>query len=143
MAREDIFVIESGQTIEFDENGARRGEDVPGEYIYVDGLGVGDIGAAVLRERRSLAHAGFISVMVATDADGVAEPKIELATRGFVFRPDSESLLDEMQSFVRRLVIAAEDPSPGLDAEIRRRLGDHVYERTKRRPEIIVRLLKV
>ena len=141
MPSENIFVIESGQVLEFDANGVRHGDSVPGGYIFVDGSGIGDIGEAVLRERRSLSFAGFVIVNLVVDAQSGEVKDLELMTRGWVYRPESEAVLSELEDFVRRMVRGAE-PGGNLSELLRKRVGDLVYERTRRRPMVMVSVLE-
>ncbi len=140
MDPEDIFVIESGQVIEFDENGARHGESVPGGYIFLDGSGVGDIGGAVLRERRSLSYAGFVMATVALDRQGEVRD-VQLVTRGWVYRPESDELLEELRDFLRRTIPGLENGG-NLAETARKRLADLIYERTRRRPFVEVHIVR-
>jgi ribonuclease J len=142
MKAEDIFVIESGQVLEFDRDGARLGDSVPGGYIFVDGSIVGDVGEAVLRERNHLAQGGFIVVSAAVDRKAGQAVGVDIVTRGFVFRPESDELVGEMEAFVKRVVQQAE-PGTNLSEEIRRRLSDLVYERTRRRPIVLPSVVEV
>lgn len=139
MDRKDVFVIDSGQIIEFDEKGARIAKDtVPGDYIYVDGHGVGDIGEAVLRDRRSLARDGFVVCTLAVDgATGELVSGPEIVTRGFVYVRDSGDLLDEMTQHVADYVRRS-DAKPGDLAErVRSTLGSFIQDRFNRRPTVM------
>lgn len=144
MPREDILVIESGQVVAFDGQGAHRAETVPGGYIYVDGLGVGDIGEVVLRDRHHLARDGFIAVVVALDRQ--AEPplrEVEILTRGFVYLPESSGILEELRAYVVTLVEAEHASHDTLGGRIRSGLGELVLKRTGRRPMIMPMIIDV
>ncbi len=138
MPAEDVFVVESGEVVELDGNGARRAGTVPGGYIYVDGLGVGDIGEVVLRDRNHLARDGFLVVVVAVDrqTSGLArEP--EILTRGFVFLPEAGELIAELRAHVAELVMQEHGSHDALIGRIRGGLADLVNKRTGRRPMVL------
>lgn len=139
MDRKDVFVIDSGQILEFDEKGARIAKDaVPGDYIYVDGHGVGDIGEAVLRDRRSLARDGFVVCTLAVDgATGELVSGPEIVTRGFVYVRDAGDLMDEMTQHVADYVRRS-DAKPGDLAErVRSTLTSFIQDRFNRRPTVM------
>ncbi len=144
MPPEDVFVVESGEVVAFDGNGARRDGTVPGGYIYVDGLGVGDIGQDVLRDRTHLARDGFVVVVVAVDRQSAAlarEP--EILTRGFVFLPEAGELIAELRAYVADLVAQEHGSHDALIGRIRSGLGDLVNKRTGRRPMVLPMVIDV
>jgi ribonuclease J len=144
MAPEDVFVIESGQVLEFDGQGVRRAGEVPGGYIYVDGLGVGDIGEAVLRDRHHLASDGFVVVVVAINRQtSELAREIEVLTRGFVFLPEAGDLVEEIRSYVAGLVSEERGSHDALVGRIRNGLGDLLNRRTKRRPMVMPMVIEV
>lgn len=144
-AAEDVFVMDSGQVLVFDDEGAHIADDtVPGEYIYVDGAGVGDVGAAVLRDRRGLAHNGFLVCSISRDQESgelLDEPRI--LTRGFVYLRDDGGLLEEMAEHVERFVESSDASGGDLRDRLQSSLSSFVYERTRRRPTIMVALHEV
>ena len=92
---ENIFVLESGQSLEVDSNGCRLGERVAASRVLVDGLGVGDVGRVVLRDRHHLSRDGFLVAIVALDMDsGEILVGPEILSRGFVYMRDSEELME-------------------------------------------------
>lgn len=95
MDPDDIFVVENGYVIEFDEEGGHVGERVPGGWVFVDGTGVGDIGPAVLRDRETLSQEGFVVVVARLDP-ATLQPvgRVHLVTRGLVYRPEADDLID-------------------------------------------------
>lgn len=118
MAEEDIFILESGDAVEFDGKGARK---VPraanGEYIYVDGKSVGTVTEAILRDRRQLASNGFVTPIVVVDRTTrrlVADP--EIVTRGFVIYKHSAELIEELVKHVAGVVDRAADGVPAQSA---------------------------
>jgi len=144
MAEEDILVVENGQVVEFDGQRVSLGEEVPGGYVYVDGLGVGDIGQVVLRDRHHLARDGFVVVVVAvnTHTGELASPP-EVLTRGFVYLPSSGDLIEDLRSHVTTLVREAHGAHDVLSDRLRDALGEQIYETTKRRPMVIPLIVEV
>jgi ribonuclease J len=144
MSDEDVFVIENGQVLEFAGHGARRAEEVPGGYIYVDGLGVGDIGQVVLRDRHHLARDGFLVVVVAIDGhSGELARAPEVMTRGFVYHRDAADLLAQITEHVATVVTATHGAHDVVADSIRESLAGFIYERTKRRPMVLPMVIEV
>jgi ribonuclease J len=133
---ENIAVVENGTIIEFDEKGMMVGERVPGGYIFVDGAMVGDIGPAVLRDRELLARDGFVVVLVNRDAQtGTVIGRPRLVSRGFVYLPDADELIETAEDTLISLLKKNHDQDP--ERLIQTRLGQFLYGETKRRPVII------
>ncbi len=136
-----ILLAEDGDVIVVSDEGIDFGERVPSGYLYVDGI-VGDVGQGVLRDRRVLAEEGVVVVIVAVDVSaGKVITGPEVITRGWVYAPEAEDLLDEARDLVRQTVEHAvgngvRDPE-ALEREVRRAVGRFVSERTKRRPMIV------
>lgn len=142
--RENIFVLESGQVVEFDEKGARLGQSVPGGYVFVDGLGIGDVGQVVLRDRQHLARDGFFIVVVAVDhetGDLLREP--DVVSRGFVFMRDADELVDKTKRRVVEILSNGGGNPEALNAKLRDDLSRFLYEETRRRPMILPVILEV
>jgi len=120
---------------------------VPAGYLYVDGI-VGDVGQGVLRDRRNLAEEGLVVVIVTVDATtGEVVTGPEIVTRGWVYAPEAEELLEEAKDAVRAsLKEAADEGAVDFDTlrrHARRSLGRFINERTKRRPAIIPVVMEV
>ena len=141
--RERIFVVESGQTLEFDGRDMRLGPRVTEGYVFVDGAGVGDIDEVVLRDRHHLAQDGFLVAIVPLDVQtGTLTVPPEILTRGFIDPDEAEPLIAKAQETVRDLVrpgLAA----PTLSVKIKEALGQLCYRTTGRRPMILPVVLEV
>jgi ribonuclease J len=145
---ESVLLAEDGDVVELSSGGVEFAGEVPAGYLYVDGI-VGDVGAGVLRDRRVLSEEGLIVVIVTVDSQsGAVLTGPEIITRGWVYAPEAEKLLDE----AREVVLAAvEEHQPGeapADYETLRRrtrsaLGRFVQERTRRRPMIVPVVMEV
>ena len=115
---------------------------VPAGYLYVDGI-VGDVGQGVLRDRAVLASEGVVVVVVTVDTQsGKVLTGPEIITRGWVYAPEAEALLDECANVVRQAIkdLFVEAGSPDLESlqrTVRRAAGRFVNDRTKRKPMIV------
>ncbi|MCL1791341.1 MAG: ribonuclease J [Peptococcaceae bacterium] len=139
---ENIFIAENGSVIEFSRRGAGMAGKVSAGKILVDGLGVGDVGNIVLRDRKQLAQEGILIVVLTINCDTckiVSGP--DVVTRGFVYVRESESMLDEAKDKARQ---TAEKCMEGgavewvsMKNQVRDTLNKHFYEKTRRRPMIL------
>jgi ribonuclease J len=142
--RKNVFVIENGQVIEFDEEGAYLAERVSSGQVMVDGLGIGDVGNVVLRDRHLLSRDGFVVVVVALDeqtGDLVDGP--DIISRGFVYVRDSEDLLEEAKEQVIDLLESGRVHRDTAATVVRDTLTQFLYKRTRRRPMIFPVVLEV
>ncbi len=141
--KENIFISEIGKVLEISDFGkkAQFAESVPAGMILVDGLGVGDVGSVVLRDRKLLAEEGIITVVAAVDSYGkFLVGDVQIITRGFVYVRESEDLMEEIRTVSRRAIESALDN--GLDlASVKSRARDEIskflFGRTKRRPMVL------
>ncbi len=139
---ERINVCEDGDQLVLDDDGVRRVADaVPAGYLYVDGI-VGDVGGGVLRDRRVLAAEGVVVVIVTVDArTGSIVTGPEVITRGWVYAPEAEDLLDGAREVVADAVKEAfsreSSDIEALQRVVRRAAGRFVNDRTHRRPMIV------
>jgi ribonuclease J len=136
-----ILLCEDGDVLQLDDTGASLVGRVPAGYLYVDGI-VGDVGHGVLRDRRALAEEGVVVVVVAVDVESgevITDP--EIITRGWVYAPEAEDLLDEACQRVEEAVVKAFGSGirdiEGLERAVRQAAGRFVNERTRRRPMIV------
>ena len=137
--RENIAVIENGQVVEFQFGEMTVGERIPGGYVFVDGAGVGEVGPSVMREREVLARDGFVLVNLTLDHSAnrlVEEP--EIFTRGFIYEPESDGLLDAVRKKVEEVVAASSNGR--LRDDIEQVVKSFLYSKTKRRPMVFISL---
>lgn len=145
---EHVLVCEDGDAVTLTAAGAEvERRAVPAGYMYVDGI-VGDIGHGVLRDRRALAEEGVVVVIVTLDAqsgDVVTGP--EIVTRGWIYAPEAEDLLEEAKQVVRDSIAdAAHEGATDFETmrrHARRSLARFIDERTKRRPIVIPVVMEV
>ena len=143
VAEERVLVCEDGDQLLLTDHGVTRGDKVPAGYLYVDGI-VGDVGQGVLRDRKVLAEEGVVVVVVTVDVQsGAVITGPEVITRGWVYAPEAEDLIDQCEAEVQRALHEAfEATPPPIDIEtlqrhVRRAAGRFVAERTRRRPMIV------
>ena len=143
-----VIVCEDGDALTLTADGLdveRRA--VPAGYLYVDGI-VGDVGHGVLRDRRNLAEEGVVVVIVTVDAQtGEIVTGPEIVTRGWVYAPEADELLDEAKAVVTES-LAEVTGEGGTDLETlrrhaRRSLGRFIHDRTRRRPAVIPVVMEV
>ena len=145
---DSIFVLHSGDVLELGEEKAEIVGKVPSGAILVDGLGVGDVGNIVIRDRQKLSEEGIIIVVMTLEAGEnrvLAGP--DIISRGFVYVREAEDLMEEAGEVVQKAVDhVLSQPSPDwghIKNEIRDELGDFVWKRTKRRPMILPIVMEV
>ena len=142
-----VLLAEDGDVVELSPTGIDFAGEVPAGYLYVDGI-VGDVGTGVLRDRRVLAEEGVVIVVVTVDAkSGEVLTGPEIITRGWVYAPEAEALLEEARQAVLSSLEQAAD-SGSVDFETLKRrarssLGKFVNERTRRRPMIVPVVMEV
>jgi ribonuclease J len=140
---ENIFVVESGTVLEFGPDWGRINGQVTEGHVLVDGLGVGDVGNVVLRDRHLLSRDGFVVVVVIVDADtGEVVEGPDIITRGFVYIRESGDLIEDASL---RVLEALEHGGPRAIAstKIKDTLAEFLYEQTKRRPMILPVVMEV
>ena len=139
--RDHVLVCEDGDVLELNDEGLSAVGRVPAGYLYVDGI-VGDVGQGVLRDRKVLAEEGVVVVVVTVDIEtGKVLVGPEIITRGWVYAPEAEDLLDEacdrVAEAVEKALAAGVRDVESLERDVRRAAGKFVNERTKRRPMIV------
>ncbi len=146
--KEDIFILHSGNVLELNQNAAEVTGTVPVGAILVDGLGVGDVGNTVLRDRQHLAEDGIVIVTFAMERGTdylAAGPEIE--SRGFVYMKEAETLMSEANLVVQEALAdclehGQDDPAK-LKNSVRSALSDFFWKKTKRRPMILPMMVSI
>ena len=145
---DNIFVAENGHVLEFSgKRGAISGRVTAGR-VLVDGLGVGDVGNIVLRDRKHLSQDGiFIIVITVSKETGTIIAGPDIVSRGFVYMKESEELLEETKERLRSLLKQCEGEEisewSGIKSNVREVVGKFLYERTRRRPMILPIVMEV
>ncbi|MCU1483851.1 MAG: putative hydrolase of the metallo-beta-lactamase superfamily [Actinomycetia bacterium] len=134
-----VLISLDGDQLELNDDGLVKVGEVPAGYLYVDGAGLGDVGHGVLRDRRILAEEGVVVVIVTVDVKSgevIAGP--EIITRGWVYAPEAEDLLEEARAAVIRGIEEADETDvETIRRHARKALGQFVSDRTRRRPMIV------
>ncbi len=143
----NIFLADIGSVIETDGNLMRLAGSVPSGKVLVDGYGVGDVGATVLRDRKHLAEDGVIIVSATVDKlDRRLLSGPEVLTRGLVYERESEEFLGKLKDVAHGVILQELDTKRDLRAvgnKLKDELGDYVFGQTKRRPMIITMLMDI
>jgi ribonuclease J len=144
IAKGDIAVIENGYPLIFDGGRMRIGKRVPGDYVFVDGSLVGEVGPIVMHQRDELAQSGFVTAIARYDRQAgktVGQPRI--LSRGFVYVPDAEDLLSRAEEVVRSAASVKRGTAAGkVEERVEQALSSFFYRETKRKPVVMVALVE-
>ena len=148
MNRKNIVIPEIGQVIEMTANSLSLGEQVPTGGVLVDGLGIGDVGNVVLRDRKHLSQDGLIIVVMAIDRDqGVLVSGPDIISRGFIYVRENEDIIKNTREVVRSILLSAGkldgEEWPALKNRIKDELHRFVYEKIKRNPMILPIIVEI
>ena len=146
--KEDVFILQSGDVLSLDMESAEITGRVPVGTVLVDGLGVGDVGNVVLRDRQHLAEDGIIIAVMSLDgASGELLSGPDIVSRGFVYVKESDELMDEARKIIEKAVLACLKKNitdwGKIKATIKDTLGEFVWKKTKRRPMILPIIMEV
>lgn len=146
--KDNIIMMSNGRVLEINEEGAELTSSVPSGRVLVDGLGVGDVGSIVLRDRQHLSQDGLIVIVLTMDSstgEVVAGP--DVISRGFVYVRESENLMDDVKSVVRHEIKKCEERGitdwATIKSTTRENLRDYIFMKTKRNPMIIPIIMEV
>ena len=148
MPSQNIFVMKTGEVLEIDRNSAKVASYIPTGNILVDGLGVGDVGNIVLRDRKHLSEDGLMIVVVTiSKEDGKVLAGPDIISRGFVYVRESEDLMDGAKKVIKDVLVSCEESHikewAYLKNNIKDNLKDYLYQRTKRNPMILPIIMEV
>ncbi|CAM4352852.1 ribonuclease J [Paenibacillus typhae] len=143
-----IFLLKNGELVESAGGVVRQSGRVPAGQIYVDGLGIGDIGNVVLRDRRQLSADGIlITVITLSQSDGRLLNEPDTISRGFIYVRNSDKLIEEINQLVVATLEKLNQADLGqwnvIKQTLREALGKFLYEKTKRRPMILPIIIEV
>jgi len=148
LPEKNVYIGENGDVIELTRDSIKKSASVVSGQVFVDGLGVGDVGNIVLRDRKHLSQDGILTVVVTIEKQSgtvIAGP--DIISRGFVYVRESEDLMEEARILVRDALKQCEENKitewPTIKANIREVLRVYLYEKTKRRPMILPIIMEV
>ncbi len=147
--KNNIVLADNGEVVELCKDSVRiTGEEVPATYVMVDGLGIGDVGEVVLRDRRLLSQEGIVVVIATIDRrKGQLIRNPDIITRGFIYIKENQRIVDEIRAKVKgifaRLPQNQELESDYVKGLIRDQIGQFLYNRTYRRPMVIPVLIEL
>ena len=145
---ENIFILENGKTLELNRKEAKITTSVPSGKILVDGLGVGDVGNIVLRDRQHLSQDGLIVIVMTMDGStGEIVSGPDVVSRGFVYVRESETLMDDVKRVIKQEVKTLEEEGvrdwSTIKSTLKDDLRDYIFQRTKRNPMILPIIMEV
>lgn len=148
MPPENVFVMDIGKVLELTPNTARINGYVPSGKVLVDGLGVGDVGNIVLRDRKHLSEDGLIVVVITTEKEtGALIAGPDIISRGFVYVRESEDLMEKAKELAKKALENFDDKKKNdwsaKKAVIKDALRNYLYEKTKRRPMILPIIMEI
>ncbi|MDU1414719.1 MAG: ribonuclease J [Clostridium sp.] len=141
MDDKEIFILETGEVLEISEDGVKKNGRVRAGRVFVDGIGVGDVGNIVLRDRKYLAQDGMVTIVVAIDKDTysiISGP--DIITRGFVYAKEAEEMIANIKDIAREEIEGALSNQVTewyvLKQAVKTSIERYLYDETKRRPTI-------
>jgi len=145
MEKERIFIMEIGQVLEINSSEARINGRVPSGRVLVDGLGIGDVGNAVLRDRKHLSEDGLIIVVLTIQKEtGDVLTGPDVISRGFVYVREAEAFMDEVKQVCKDAVLKCEGRNwSSKKNTIKDTLRDYIYQKTKRTPMILPIIMEI
>ena len=151
MHKANVFTLDNGSVLEFSRQGEPKLHDakVQTSYVFVDGLGIGDIGQVVLRDRQAMAQDGMFVVIITLDKQtGQVRNSPDIISRGFIYMRESKELLYQVRLKVKDIVHHATGNKGQFDDEyvkdqIRDKIGQFLYTKTERRPMVLPVLIEV
>ena len=146
--KENIFLMKNGRILELNEKEAKLTGAVPSGKILVDGLGVGDVGNIVLRDRQHLSQDGLIIIVMTMDGStGEIVSGPDVISRGFVYVRESENLMEDVKKQIRAEVQKFEDKNvtdwSTIKATLRDSLREYIFQKTKRNPMILPIIMEI
>lgn len=144
----NIIISEVGRPIEITEKSARLASPVPSGRVLVDGFGIGDVGTAVLRDRKHLAEDGLLVVVVTMDKEsGVVIAGPDIVSRGFIYVKEADALMEELRKISQKALDKCIGENvrdwSGIKTTLKNELGEYLYKKTKRSPMILPVIMEI
>ena len=148
MPRDNVLIVENGDIIEIARDSMHKNGTVLSGQVFVDGLGVGDVGNVVLRDRKHLSQDGILTVVVTIEKESgnvIAGP--DIISRGFVYVRESEDLMEQARDVVKAALKNCEDNHitewSTIKTNMKEDLRQFLYEKTKRKPMILPIIMEI
>ena len=144
-APEDIFIMSIGKVLELTADTAKISGSVPSGRVFVDGLGIGDVGSIVLRDRKLLSQDGMVILMITIDKEtGATISNPDIISRGFIYVRESEDLIVEMREITKKVILEYQGKDWfTIKRNVKQSLGDYLYNKTKRTPMILPIIVEI
>ena len=146
--RRNIIIGENGRVIELTAKSAKLGATVPSGRVLVDGMGVGDVGTVVLRDRKLLADEGMVVVVMTLSAENaqlISGP--DIISRGFVYEKENDKLIDELRRVAMESIAYCEDNGitdwASIKSRVKSGLSGYLFKKTRRSPMILPIIMEV
>jgi ribonuclease J len=151
LPEENCFLLENGSILEINQRGEAKqlNEKVPSGYVFVDGLGIGDVGEVVIRDRQAMAQDGMFVIITTVDRHtGKLINPPEILSRGFVYMKNNDELIREVKHEIRKIVEGngnktGEPNWADLRQKVRDDIGEYLFQKTQRRPMILPVVIEV
>ena len=144
----NVLVAKNGEVIEITKRSMRATSNVPAGDVYIDGTGIGDVGSAVLRDRRHLAEDGIVMAIITLSSENgkpVADP--EIITRGFVYVKEAEALMGELKRVVNESLASCERQKQHdwatIKGRVKSNISGYLYKTTRRSPMVLPVIIEV
>ena len=144
----NVLVAKNGEVIEITKRSMRATSNVPAGDVYIDGTGIGDVGSAVLRDRRHLAEDGIVMAIITLSSENgkpVADP--EIITRGFVYVKEAEALMGELKRVVNESLASCERQKQhdwaAIKGRVKSNISGYLYKTTRRSPMVLPVIIEV
>ena len=146
--KENIFIINNGDVVDINNQVARQTRKIPSGNIYVDGVGIGDVGNVVLRDRKQLSEDGMLVIVITlSKSEGKIISGPDTISRGFVYNRNAEELINEVNRLVKKTVNDLQDANRYqwnvMKQNIKKSVGQYLYTQTKRKPMILPIIIEV
>ncbi|MBR3306078.1 MAG: ribonuclease J [Lachnospiraceae bacterium] len=146
--KENIFILQSGDVLEFRDGTAEKAGHEQSGQVFVDGLGVGDVGNVVLRDRQRLAEDGILLIALAMDGENRVVSGPEIVTRGFVYVKEADEIMEDIHILVGEtlLDLLENERQPGrgrMRTAIKDAVGEYIWKKTERRPMVLPVILDI
>ncbi|WP_376767919.1 ribonuclease J [Neobacillus endophyticus] len=146
--KENIFIIKNGDVVDFINGAARQTRKISSGDTYIDGMGIGDVGTIILRDRKQLSEDGMLVIVITinkSDRAIIAGP--DTISRGFVFTRDSDELIKEVNRLTKKTVTELQEANIHqwnvIKQNIKKSIGQYLYAQTKRKPMILPIIIEI